>query len=127
MVCIGVSASSGEGTNGLTMVVPGLYFIMSSCMALNPRSSDLSGSSSQTSNLLQLHLGLDDGVTCEILHSEGAVLKCLNRMCPGRRFADNAIFITVASILKVFEIAHARDNNGKEIAVNPSFTSGLLS
>ena len=51
----------------------------------------------------------------------------MNRICPGRHFADNAIFIAVASILKVFEIVHARDSDGNEIAINPSFTSGLVS
>jgi hypothetical protein len=39
--------------------------------------------------------------------------------------ADNSIFITVASILQVFDIAPARDSSGKEIPVNKAFTSGF--
>ena len=49
----------------------------------------------------------------------------MNRICPGRHFADNAIFIAVAAILKVFEIVDARVENGKEITVKPAFTSGV--
>ncbi|KAF8576950.1 cytochrome P450, partial [Ramaria rubella] len=37
------------------------------------------------------------------------------RICPGRHFADNTIFIAIASTLKSFQITPARDSTGKEI------------
>jgi hypothetical protein len=40
--------------------------------------------------------------------------------------ADNSMFIAVASILQVFDIAPARDKSGKEIPVNQAFTSGFF-
>ncbi|KAF8513280.1 cytochrome P450 [Gautieria morchelliformis] len=50
------------------------------------------------------------------------------RICPGRYLADNSMFITVASILKVFDITPARDSStGKEIPVSNAFTSGFFS
>ncbi|KAF8573529.1 cytochrome P450 [Ramaria rubella] len=48
-------------------------------------------------------------------------------ICPGRHFADNTIFITIASTLKAFQITPAIDSTGKEISVKPLFTSGFLS
>ncbi|KAF8586653.1 cytochrome P450 [Ramaria rubella] len=49
------------------------------------------------------------------------------RVCPGRFLADNSVFIGVASILQVFNITPAKDTSGKEITVEPLFTSGFLS
>ncbi|KAF8583927.1 cytochrome P450 [Ramaria rubella] len=51
----------------------------------------------------------------------------VSRICPGRYFADNTIFIAIASILAVFEITPAKDNNGNDIVVEPRFTSEFLS
>ncbi|KAF8588294.1 cytochrome P450 [Ramaria rubella] len=48
------------------------------------------------------------------------------RICPGRYMADNSVFIAVASILHVFHISHATDNNGKEIPVKPAYKSGIV-
>ena len=39
------------------------------------------------------------------------------RICPGRHFVDAAIFIVTASILSVFTVAKAKDENGREIPV----------
>jgi hypothetical protein len=41
--------------------------------------------------------------------------------------ADDSIFIAVASILQVFDIALAKDNDGNDISVEGSFTSGFMS
>ncbi|KAF8511387.1 cytochrome P450 [Gautieria morchelliformis] len=50
------------------------------------------------------------------------------RICPGRHLADNSMFITVASILKVFDITPAKDSStGEEIPVREAFTSGFFS
>ncbi|KAG1735601.1 cytochrome P450 [Suillus paluster] len=47
------------------------------------------------------------------------------RICPGRFFADNALWASVVSILSTVEIANAKDEDGKDIDVKPEFTSGL--
>ncbi|KAF8525402.1 cytochrome P450, partial [Gautieria morchelliformis] len=49
------------------------------------------------------------------------------RVCPGRTFAQNSIFIAVASILSVFDITAARDSRGNEIPAQAAFQSGFLS
>jgi cytochrome P450 len=39
------------------------------------------------------------------------------RICPGRHFVDSTIFIVTASILSVFNVTNAKDENGHEIPV----------
>jgi cytochrome P450 len=39
------------------------------------------------------------------------------RICPGRHFVDATIFIVTASILSVFNVTKAKDENGHEIPV----------
>ncbi|KAH9887972.1 CyP450 monooxygenase [Cubamyces lactineus] len=48
------------------------------------------------------------------------------RACPGRYFADNSLFINIASLLHVFNIKPAVDENGAEIPVKYNVTSGLV-
>ncbi|KAF8588233.1 cytochrome P450 [Ramaria rubella] len=40
------------------------------------------------------------------------------RICAGRHLADASVWITVASVLSVFDISHAVDGNGRKIDVN---------
>ncbi|KAF8578978.1 putative CyP450 monooxygenase [Ramaria rubella] len=49
------------------------------------------------------------------------------RICPGRFFADDSVFIAVASVLKMYSISPAKDAEGNEIAVEAKFTSGFIS
>ncbi|KAF8518587.1 cytochrome P450 [Gautieria morchelliformis] len=49
------------------------------------------------------------------------------RVCPGRAFAQNSIFIAVTSILSVFDITAARDSRGNDIPVEAAFVPGFLS
>ncbi|KAJ8462072.1 hypothetical protein ONZ51_g11138 [Trametes cubensis] len=49
------------------------------------------------------------------------------RICPGRHFAEDALFINIASVLHVFDILPAVDECGKPIPVEYTATSGLLS
>jgi cytochrome P450 len=44
------------------------------------------------------------------------------RICPGRYFADAMIFIVASSVLSVFNVAKAKDENGHEIPVKASVT-----
>ncbi|KAI0659807.1 cytochrome P450 [Cubamyces menziesii] len=49
------------------------------------------------------------------------------RICPGRHFAEDALFINIASVLHVFDILPAVDECGKPIPVEYTATSGLIS
>ncbi|GJE96465.1 cytochrome P450 [Phanerochaete sordida] len=49
------------------------------------------------------------------------------RICPGRHFAMDTLFLTVASILAVFRIEHAVDDGGREVEVQEAFTPHGLS
>jgi len=48
------------------------------------------------------------------------------RACPGRQLAEASLFITVASLVAVFDIKHAKDSNGQEMPVRDEFTSGFV-
>ena len=39
------------------------------------------------------------------------------RICPGRHFVDDTVFIVASSVLSVFEVTKARDEDGNEIPV----------
>ncbi|KAI0331347.1 cytochrome P450 [Cubamyces sp. BRFM 1775] len=49
------------------------------------------------------------------------------RICPGRHFAEDVLFITLASILHVFDIVPALDAHGLPIPVELKPTSGFIS
>ena len=50
------------------------------------------------------------------------------RICPGRHFVDSTLFIVVSSVLSVFNVMKAQDENGREIPVNvaTSFQSSII-
>ncbi|KAI1791793.1 cytochrome P450 [Ganoderma leucocontextum] len=48
------------------------------------------------------------------------------RICPGRYFAENGLFINVASALHVFNITPPVDEKGQIIKIKPQTTDGLL-
>jgi cytochrome P450 len=50
------------------------------------------------------------------------------RICPGRHFVDSTLFIVASSVLSVFNVAKAKDENGREIPVNvaTSFQSSIV-
>ena len=50
-----------------------------------------------------------------------------NRICVGRYFADNSVYMAIASILSVFDIAPSRDSTGQVIPVEAAFQSGFFS
>lgn len=49
------------------------------------------------------------------------------RICPGRHFADDAMWVTVATVLACFNIAPAKDDSGKDIIPNGEMRSGTIS
>ena len=50
------------------------------------------------------------------------------RICPGRHFVDMTLFIVASSVLSVFNVVKAKDENGREIPVNvaTSFQSSII-
>ena len=46
------------------------------------------------------------------------------RICPGRHLVDATLFIVTASLLSVFSVTKARDENGHEIPVSPAVEVG---
>ena len=50
------------------------------------------------------------------------------RICPGRHFVDSTLFIVASSVLSVFNVVKATDENGREIPVNvgTSFQSAIV-
>lgn len=50
----------------------------------------------------------------------------LRRICPGRFFANNTFFLIMASMIKVFNIAPMKDENGIDIPVSDAITESSL-
>ena len=50
-----------------------------------------------------------------------------SRICPGRYFADDSLFLNVACVLHVFDIEPPLDDNGNPIRIEPRVTDGFLS
>ena len=50
------------------------------------------------------------------------------RICPGRHFVDATLFIVTSSVLSLFTITKAKDENGHEIPVKAAVTvlSGIV-
>ncbi|KAI0730576.1 cytochrome P450 [Earliella scabrosa] len=48
------------------------------------------------------------------------------RNCPGRHYAEAALFINTASVLHVFDILPPLDQDGKPIRIEPRMTDGLV-
>ncbi|KAI9058197.1 CyP450 monooxygenase [Trametes sanguinea] len=49
------------------------------------------------------------------------------RICPGRHFAEDALFLTIASVLHVFDIGLPLDDDGRPVRVEYQQSDGLLS
>ncbi|KAI0712465.1 CyP450 monooxygenase [Earliella scabrosa] len=49
------------------------------------------------------------------------------RVCPGRHFADDSLFINIALVLHVFSITPPLDEAGKAITIEPRMTNGFVS
>jgi len=47
------------------------------------------------------------------------------RICPGRWFAENALWTAMATILSVLRLDHAKGLNGKKIEIKPEFSAGI--
>ena len=50
----------------------------------------------------------------------------VDRICPGRYFAENGLFINIASVLHIFDITPPVDEEGREIKIEPRVSNGLV-
>ncbi|RPD81994.1 CyP450 monooxygenase [Lentinus tigrinus ALCF2SS1-7] len=66
-------------------------------------------------------LSMDAGDPANFLFGFG------RRICPGRYFAEAALFIYIASVLHTLEISPPLDEGGRPIHIEPRPTSGLVS
>jgi cytochrome P450 len=71
---------------------------------------------------------LDEDGTVRDDPSLSLVFGAGKRICPGRHFVDTTLFIVTSSVLSVFNVTKARDENGNEIAVKAAATvsSGIV-
>ncbi|KAH9987409.1 cytochrome P450 [Russula vinacea] len=71
---------------------------------------------------------LDEDGTVRDDPSLSLVFGAGKRICPGRHFVDATLFIVTSSVLSVFNVTKARDENGNEIAVKAAATvlSGIV-
>ncbi|KAI0715646.1 O-methylsterigmatocystin oxidoreductase [Cerioporus squamosus] len=49
------------------------------------------------------------------------------RICPGRYFANDSLFLIIASVLHMFDISPPVDEHGQAVRVEPQMTDGFLS
>ncbi|KAJ8462272.1 hypothetical protein ONZ51_g11007 [Trametes cubensis] len=63
----------------------------------------------------------------EILDPSDIVFGSGRRVCPGRYFAEDTLFINIASVLHVFNITPALNENGIPVAVEYKIGAGLIS
>ncbi|KAI0767311.1 CyP450 monooxygenase [Fomes fomentarius] len=48
------------------------------------------------------------------------------RICPGRHYADAALFINIASALHVFDITPPLDDDGRPVKIEPRMSDGIV-
>ena len=52
-------------------------------------------------------------------------MRTILRICPGRHLADASVWIVMVSILAAFDILPPKDAQGKEVAPDIKFITGL--
>ncbi|KAI0659817.1 cytochrome P450 [Cubamyces menziesii] len=63
----------------------------------------------------------------DVLDPGSVVFGFGRRFCPGKHFADDTIFINIASVLHAFDIMPALDGQGEPIPVVPKIVPGFVS
>ncbi|KAH9948695.1 cytochrome P450 monooxygenase [Amylocystis lapponica] len=68
-----------------------------------------------------------DGSLSELKDPRNMVFGFGRRICPGRHFADLAVWLVMANIIATFDIRKARDTAGNEITPQRNFVLGFIS
>ena len=48
-------------------------------------------------------------------------------VCPGKHYADSALFINIATVLHAFNLTPTLDEDGEEIRIEPQMTDSIIS
>lgn len=48
------------------------------------------------------------------------------RVCPGRYYAENGLFINIASLLHVFDLTPPLGEGGKPVKIEPQMSDGMV-
>ena len=48
-------------------------------------------------------------------------------VCPGKHYADSALFINIATVLHAFDLTPALDEHGEEVRIEPQMTDSIIS
>ncbi|KAF8815534.1 cytochrome P450 [Phlegmacium glaucopus] len=71
---------------------------------------------------------LKDGkLNPDVMDPSSVVFGFGRRICPGRHFSDNSLYLNVSCLLAVYDIKPPVDDHGNIIKLKPEFTTGLLS
>ena len=70
---------------------------------------------------------LSDGTKPPAPDPARAVFGFGRRICPGRFFADDSLYLTIACVLHTFEISHPTDSVGRKLDFRVEWPSGLVS
>ncbi|KAI0655715.1 cytochrome P450 [Cubamyces menziesii] len=65
--------------------------------------------------------------TAELANPRKVVFGFGRRVCPGRDFADNSIWLVIANVISLFDISKSIDCYGHEVTPAPEFHSGFVS
>lgn len=76
----------------------------------------------------ELHLRTWTQVRLLMAAHDGAsrLTRAVDRLCPGREFADATLFLAMASMAAALDIGKARDGEGNDITPNVSFASSSI-
>lgn len=72
------------------------------------------------------HLPAGAGGTGPEPDPAGYVFGFGRRVCPGRKLVEDALFLTVAKTLAVFDVSRARDSQGREVEYRVGVTPGTI-
>lgn len=64
---------------------------------------------------------------CNSVESNPDAMPLSKRICPGRHFAVNSLFISVTSVLHIYDISPPIDDEGQRIVPKVRMRSGLVS
>lgn len=77
--------------------------------------------------LTPLHSDMGEGRSSDLRAELFLSNRATRRICPGRHFADESLYFTVASVLHVFDIGPPLDNgSGEPVVIKYEQTDGFL-
>lgn len=76
---------------------------------------------------IYLSSGTDEGQSSKPwLYLKLTFHRLLPRICPGRHFADDLLYITIATVLHIFDIGPPLDEGGQPVKIKYEQTDALV-